>query len=71
MPNGYRELRSRFYIAADNNGSPKIGHDIAVHCKIEMARESYFQLVVACLCPVTLTNLLPIVRPWRVYARAL
>ncbi|KAF5512930.1 Phloretin hydrolase [Colletotrichum aenigma] len=36
MPNGYRELRSRFFVASDNHGNAQLGHDLAVHCNIEM-----------------------------------
>ncbi|CAI7570994.1 unnamed protein product [Penicillium bialowiezense] len=36
MPNGYRELRSRFFIAEKNHGNDQLGHDLAVHCNIEM-----------------------------------
>lgn len=39
MPNGYRELRSRFFIAEKNHGSAQLGHDLAVHCNIEMTRK--------------------------------
>ncbi|KAF2166491.1 hypothetical protein M409DRAFT_66536 [Zasmidium cellare ATCC 36951] len=39
MPNGYRELRSRFWIAKSNHGSAQLGHDLAVHCNIEMTRK--------------------------------
>jgi hypothetical protein len=39
MPNGYRELRSRFFIAKNNKGTDQLGHDLAVHCNIEMTRE--------------------------------
>lgn len=40
MPDGYRELRSRFFVASDNHGNAQLGHDLAVHCNIEMTRES-------------------------------
>ncbi|KAF9771860.1 hypothetical protein IL306_010478 [Fusarium sp. DS 682] len=33
MPNGYRELRSRFFIDSKNHGSAQLGHDFAVYCK--------------------------------------
>lgn len=36
MLNGYRELRSRFFIAADNHGNTQLGHDLAVYYNIEM-----------------------------------
>ncbi|GKZ27966.1 hypothetical protein AbraIFM66951_000621 [Aspergillus brasiliensis] len=36
MPNGYRELRSRSFIAEKNHGNAQLGHDLAVHCNIEM-----------------------------------
>lgn len=40
MPNGYRELRSRFFVASHNHGNAQLGHDLAVHCNIEMTRKS-------------------------------
>ncbi|BAE62201.1 unnamed protein product [Aspergillus oryzae RIB40] len=36
-PDGERELRSRFWIAG---ATPQVGHDLAVHCAIEMSRKS-------------------------------
>ncbi|KAK6838804.1 hypothetical protein RU639_000655 [Aspergillus parasiticus] len=42
MPNGYRELRSRFWIAKDNHGTQQIGHDLAVHCQTEMTHLGSF-----------------------------
>ncbi|UZJ56542.1 hypothetical protein CBS101457_005862 [Exobasidium rhododendri] len=35
LPNGKRELRSRFWIAAANSGTAQIGQNLAVHCNIE------------------------------------
>jgi hypothetical protein len=37
-PDGTRELRSRFWVAKDNHGTAQLGHDLAVHCNIEMTR---------------------------------
>ncbi|KAI8229462.1 hypothetical protein K4K54_001468 [Colletotrichum sp. SAR 10_86] len=42
MPNGYRELRSRFFVASDNHGNAQLGHDLAVHCNIEMTHLGSF-----------------------------
>ncbi|KAK4505927.1 hypothetical protein PRZ48_003892 [Zasmidium cellare] len=42
MPNGYRELRSRSWIAKSNHGSAQLGHDLAVHCNIEMTHLGTF-----------------------------
>ncbi|PWY73190.1 phloretin hydrolase [Aspergillus sclerotioniger CBS 115572] len=42
MPNGYRELRSRFFIAENNHGSAQLGHDLAVHRNIEMTHLGAF-----------------------------
>ncbi|PYH94059.1 hypothetical protein BO71DRAFT_450329 [Aspergillus ellipticus CBS 707.79] len=42
MPNGYRELRSRFFIAENNHGDAQLGHDLAVHCNIEMSHLEAF-----------------------------
>ncbi|KAK8177199.1 hypothetical protein IWX90DRAFT_11245 [Phyllosticta citrichinensis] len=39
MPNGCRELRSRFFVASDNHGTAQLGHDLAVHCNTEMTRK--------------------------------
>ncbi|KAM3497285.1 hypothetical protein MY10362_009359 [Beauveria mimosiformis] len=38
-PDGKRELRSRFWIAKENHGTQQLGHDLAVHCQIEMTRK--------------------------------
>ncbi|KAK4494015.1 hypothetical protein PRZ48_015201 [Zasmidium cellare] len=40
LPNGNREMRSRFWVAKNNHGTAQIGHDLAVHCNIEMTRGS-------------------------------
>ncbi|KAK1846665.1 hypothetical protein CCHR01_10703 [Colletotrichum chrysophilum] len=42
MPNGYRELRSRFFVASDNHGNAQLGHDLTVHCNIEMTHLGSF-----------------------------
>lgn len=42
MPDGYRELRSRFFIDSNNHGTSQLGHDLAVHCNIEMTREFWW-----------------------------
>ncbi|KAH6646899.1 hypothetical protein BKA67DRAFT_580859 [Truncatella angustata] len=42
MPNGYRELRSRFFIDSNNHGNSQLGHDLAVHCNIEMTHLGRF-----------------------------
>ncbi|KAM0310607.1 hypothetical protein ACHAO8_007973, partial [Botrytis cinerea] len=36
MPNGYRELRSRFFLDSNNHVNAQLGHDPAVHCNVEM-----------------------------------
>ncbi|KAM3451112.1 hypothetical protein MY5147_009153 [Beauveria neobassiana] len=38
-PDGKRELRSRFWVAKENHGTQQLGHDLAVHCQIEMTRK--------------------------------
>ncbi|KAK8165918.1 hypothetical protein BC567DRAFT_251158 [Phyllosticta citribraziliensis] len=45
MPNGYRELRSRFFVASANHGTAQLGHDLAVHCNTEMTRSELNVLV--------------------------
>ncbi|KAJ5806548.1 uncharacterized protein N7503_004150 [Penicillium pulvis] len=42
MPNGYRELRSRFFIAENNHGTAQLGHDLAFPCNIEMTHLGSF-----------------------------
>ncbi|KAK7532261.1 phloretin hydrolase [Phyllosticta citribraziliensis] len=42
MPNGYRELRSRFFVASANHGTAQLGHDLAVHCNTEMTHLGSF-----------------------------
>lgn len=39
LPNGLRELRSRFFIESANHGTAQLGHDLAAHCNIEMTRK--------------------------------
>lgn len=39
MPNGYRELRSRFFLDSNNHVNAQLGHDPAVHCNVEMTRK--------------------------------
>ncbi|KAK8150736.1 hypothetical protein G3M48_009626 [Beauveria asiatica] len=41
-PDGKRELRSRFWIAKENHGTQQLGHDLAVHCQIEMTHLGSF-----------------------------
>ncbi|KAI2831841.1 hypothetical protein CBS147343_456 [Aspergillus niger] len=42
MPDGYRELRSRFFVAKSNQGTSQLGHDLAVHCNIEVTHLGSF-----------------------------
>ncbi|KAM0148266.1 hypothetical protein ACHAQE_009905 [Botrytis cinerea] len=42
MPNGYRELRSRFFLDSNNHVNAQLGHDPAVHCNVEMTHLGKF-----------------------------
>ncbi|KAM0157266.1 hypothetical protein ACHAPG_004760 [Botrytis cinerea] len=42
MPNGYRELRSPFFLDSNNHVNAQLGHDPAVHCNVEMTHLGKF-----------------------------